>query len=93
MRKPRLDHVVSVRFTPEQMDQLRARVGDGSISAHIRDVVLNRDGPPVFDETALHSLPPTRSDERQHVLDGQCWCSPSFFTVHGLTTVRHNRAA
>jgi hypothetical protein len=87
----RLDHVVSVRFTPEQMDQLRARIGDGSLSAHIRDVVLSDSIP--LDETALHSLPPTRSDERQHVLEGVCWCGPLVLTVQGVTTVRHYKAA
>ncbi len=88
-KRRRLDHVVSVRFTPEQMDQLRAKVGDdGSISAHIRDTVLN-DVPPL-DEMAMHSLPPTRSDERMHDLKGDCWCGPFILTLGGYTTVRHN---
>lgn len=87
----RLDHIVSVRFTPEQMDQLRAKVGDdGSISAHIRATVLNDVAP--LDATAVHSLPPTRSDERMHVLDGDCWCGPFILALGGYTTVRHNSA-
>jgi hypothetical protein len=42
---------------------------------------------------ALHSLPPTRSDERMHDLDGDCWCGPLILTVQGMTTIRHNKAA
>jgi hypothetical protein len=90
-KRRRLDHIVSVRFTPEQMDQLRAQVGDdGSISAHIRDTVLNDVAE--LDETAVHSLPPTRSDERMHDLKGDCWCGPFILALGGYTTVRHNSA-
>ncbi len=46
-KQRRLDHVVSVRFTPEQMDRMRAASGDGNISAYIRDTVLRSAFPPV----------------------------------------------
>jgi hypothetical protein len=91
MTRRRLDHIVSVRFTPEQMDQLRAQVGDGSISAHIRDTILSETVP--LDETAVHSLPPTRSDERMHDLSGDCWCGPLVLSMSGVVTVRHHKAA
>jgi len=90
-KRRRLDHIVSVRFTPEQMDQLLARVGDaGSISAHIRDTVLN--GPPPLNDTAVHSVPPIRCDERMHDLARDCWCGPLVLSMSGVTTVRHNSA-
>ncbi len=47
-KRRRLDSIVSVRFTPEQIDQIRAQVGeDGSVSAYIRDTVLRSVFPPV----------------------------------------------
>ncbi len=47
-KRRRLDHVVSVRFTPEQIDRIRDVVGDdGSVSSYIRSTVLNSVFPPV----------------------------------------------
>ncbi len=46
-KRRRLDSIVSVRFTPEQMDRIRAATDDGNISAYIRDTVLRSVFPPV----------------------------------------------
>jgi hypothetical protein len=73
------------------MDQIHARIGDGSVSAYIRDAVLADIPQP--DSTAVHELPPVRSDERMHDLAGHCWCGPLILTVQDQQLVRHNKAA
>lgn len=46
-RRPRLDSVHSIRFSPEQVDRIRAFIGDESISAFIRRVTMDAVTPPV----------------------------------------------
>lgn len=46
-RRPRLDSVHSIRFTPEQIDKIRTHIGDdGSVSSFVRDAAMAAIYPP-----------------------------------------------
>lgn len=40
------------------------------------------------DET--HSVPPTSSDDRGHVLDASCWCAPTVTRREGGIDIEHH---
>ena len=43
----------------------------------------------------IHDLPVTSSDERMHILDDTCWCSPTVAYVNGFPhqVFHHQRPA
>jgi hypothetical protein len=69
MTRRRLNHIVSVRLTPDQMDHIRAAIGDdGNVSEYLREALLDRLYPPVpvraftcqhFDTAGAFNEPPT----------------------------------